>query len=410
MSATKTGESNNMKKIVLSTLTALSIATVASATDVKFYQDANGQVFTTNAEGRTAIADKSSSVFSKSDKLDFSMLAYLGYRNTDYRTATSTTANADFNTFEARRAYFQVKAHLLEDPKSYFRVTLDAGQNANANGDGSYNMRIKYAYLFLNDILPYTGVEAGIAHTTWLDYEEGHSWLYRNILETFSEQGNGGKLQASADAGVNFKTNTTYLSTEIGIYNGEGYHGNQPTTADASMGMDYEARATIHALGVDGKDSKKTYWDVSLFGKYNAQGNKVAATTAPAAAQYYTDTKYLAIHSVFNTEPLLVAAQYIKSADTDTSAAISAKAGSGYSVNFDARMGEKDQYHLFGRYDTWTATKATASAEKAQNTYIGGVAYDMNKNVQLVANVIVNDNENTTTSKNDYMLTAQVQF
>ena len=44
-----------MKKIVLSTLTALSIATVASAADVKLYQDANGQVFTSAAEGRTEL-------------------------------------------------------------------------------------------------------------------------------------------------------------------------------------------------------------------------------------------------------------------------------------------------------------------------------------------------------------------
>ena len=408
-----------MKKIVLSTLAALSIATVASASDVKLYQDANGQVFTTSAEGRTAIVDKSASINSLTDKLDFSMLVYAGFQNTDYRNNTLTgtsaaTQKGDLNNFEIRRAYFQVKAHLLEDPKSYFRLTMDAGLAS----DGNYNMRIKYGYLFLNDVLPFTGVEAGIAHTTWLDYEENSAWLYRNILETFSEQKNAGGLQQSADAGVNFRTNTKYLSTEIGIFNGEGYHGLQPTSnvSGASHGMDYEARATVHALGVDHKDSKKTYWDISLLGKYNAKGN--SATT------YYTDTQYLGVHSVFNTEPLLIAAQYINSSDTDKTSTsgignVSAKAGSGYSVNFDARMGEKDQYHVFGRYDTWTQQQKTGTKEYAQRTYIGGVAYDMNKNVQLVANVITKDNESNQVAgssnsnalnSNEYMLTAQVQF
>ena len=45
-----------MKKIVLSTLAALTIYTVsATAEDIKFYKDTNGQVFTTPAEGRVAI-------------------------------------------------------------------------------------------------------------------------------------------------------------------------------------------------------------------------------------------------------------------------------------------------------------------------------------------------------------------
>ena len=45
-----------MKKIVLSSLVALTLGTVsATAGDVTFYQDANGQVFTQPAEGRVAI-------------------------------------------------------------------------------------------------------------------------------------------------------------------------------------------------------------------------------------------------------------------------------------------------------------------------------------------------------------------
>ncbi|MBD3796472.1 MAG: hypothetical protein IE887_01825 [Campylobacterales bacterium] len=46
-----------MKKVVLSSLTALSLGSVVlSASEIKFYQDANGQVFTQAGEGRSEIS------------------------------------------------------------------------------------------------------------------------------------------------------------------------------------------------------------------------------------------------------------------------------------------------------------------------------------------------------------------
>jgi len=121
-----------MKKIVLSALAALTIGTLgASAGDVKFYTDDNGQVFTTAGEGRTEIKSKSTSVFAKASKLKFSGTHYLGYTHKSYKQkfgSTATTGDDSKHTegnFELRRNYLQVKAYLLEDPKSYLRVTLD---------------------------------------------------------------------------------------------------------------------------------------------------------------------------------------------------------------------------------------------------------------------------------------------
>ena len=386
-----------MKKIVLSTLAALSIATVASASDVKLYQDTNGQVFTKAADGRTAI--DSALVSSLTDKLDFSMLSYIGYDNFDYRDKSKI----DNSQFELRRMYFQVKAHLLEDPKSYFRITLDENDNA-----GYYDMNIKYAYLFLNNILPFTDVEIGQAHTTLLDYEESHSWTYRSIDNVFTEQNNAGKLNASGDRGIDLKTNTQYFSSEIGIYNGEGYHADQTNTAVNSMGMDYEARLTAHLLGT-GTDynQKHTYWDVSLLGKDNTKGNANGK-----------DIQYIGVHSVFNTENFLIAGQYISAPDTDKSTAVSGHSGKGYSINAEGRMGEKDQYHVFARYDIWTPEVVAPATKNDDRTYIFGAAWDMDKNIQWIANVITTDNQNNATNVNgttkpngnEYMLTAQVSF
>ncbi len=422
MSATKTGENVNMKKIVLSTLVALSIATVASASDVKLYQDANGQVFTSAADGRTEISTPSTgvSVNSMTQNLDFSMLAYLGYVNTDNRVKTTT----DTNKFEARRMYLQFKAHVLEDPKSYFRLTYDVYDTGKVDTTGAtfagdnYTAQVKYAYLFLNDILPFTDVEIGQAHTTLLDYEESHSWAYRSIDNVFTEQLNAGIQNASAGRGIDLKTNTKFFSSELGVYNNNGYRAAETTYNHNGMGMDYEGRLTLHALGT-GTDYKQdhTYFDVSLLGKHNVNGIAGTITKTNGA-----DVDYIGVHSVFNTKPLLVAAQYISARNTATGNDVTSTSGSGYSINFDARTGEKDQYHVFGRYDSWTPKVITNDVEKAKRTYIAGLAWDMNKNVQWVANVITTDNQAgvsavayhhsdlSTGNGNAYMLTAQVQF
>ena len=428
MSAIKTGEHVNMKKIVLSTLVALSIATVASATDVKLYQDANGQVFTSAADGRTEIStNQGVSVNSMTDRLDFSMLAYLGFVNTDYRNAP-TAANKvkpDTSDFEARRMYFQVKAYLDGSKKDYFRVTYDVYSPSQVSYSGSatttsnyYATMVKYAYLYLDKILPFTDVEIGQAHTTLLDYEESHSWAYRSFDNVFTEQPNGPGLNASAGRGIDLKTNTKYFSSEIGVYNNSGYHDPEGTTNNNGMGMDYEARLTAHVLGT-GTDynSKHTYFDVSLLGKHNVNATTGITNTANGA-----NIDYIGVHSVFNTENFLIAGQYISAPDTTSGADVSAKAGQGYSVNFDARAGEKDQYHVFGRVDRWTAKLPASSTLSTadKRTYIGGAAWDMNKNVQWQASVITTDNQNDknpTAGKNinlangnQYMLTAQVSF
>ena len=59
--------------------------------------------------------------------------------------------------------------------------------------------------LYLDNILPFTGVEIGQVHRPWIDYEEHGGWNYRSISKVFVEQNNGAHLTNSADLGVNFK-------------------------------------------------------------------------------------------------------------------------------------------------------------------------------------------------------------
>ena len=445
-----------MKKIVLSTIAALTLGTVAAnATAFTLYEDAKGQVFTKPGVGRTELVittdmvtnkvekeqtyttpktvklskedkdeikqellaevKKATPLFSKSDKLKFSALAYLGYRYDDYKSG-KTSKNTDYrhnrSAFEIRRAYFQVKAYLLDDPKSYYRVTLDATKD----DTGDEKIRMKYGYLYLNDILPATGVELGLVHRPWHDYEEHNAWYYRNISKVLVEAKNGADLSNSADFGFNFKTKTKYFESEVGLFNGEGYHSNEndDSNDDSSDGMSLEWRTTAHLMGVSGKDKQtsKTYLDASFFGQYNMDHKKNAA--APGG---YDDLIFLGLHTVYNQPNFLIAAQYIYSEDTaDNSSYVSAQAGEGYSVNTEYRFGGEKEYRVLGRYDVWTRDylNTNPADEKDQIAYLAGIAWEQNENVQWVANVTVTDNEEGSGREeyngNAYMLTAEVRF
>jgi hypothetical protein len=406
-----------MKKIVLSALAALTLGSVAAnAGATKLYQDANGQVFTKPAEGRSEIK-AATPLFSHTNKLKFSVLTYIGYTYDDYKSGLTsdgvTPYKNDTSDFEIRRAYFQVKAYLLDDPKSYYRVTFDISKDVT----GDEKVRAKYAYLYLNDVFAKTGVEIGLAHRPWHDYEEHNAWYYRSISKVLIEdKKHGPDLSNSADFGVMFKTRTKYFDADYGVFNGEGYH-----SENNGNGMSFEWRTTAHLLGVSGKDkqTKKTYWDASFFGQYN-KDHKTVTRGAEVEDQ---DLIFGGLHTVYNQPSFLVAAQYVYSDDTsDMSGAniASKQSGSGYSVNAEYRFGGEKEYRVLGRYDSWTpeagsnTDAADLTKEYEDKGYIAGFAWDQNRNVQWVGNVIVTDNEDgSAKEKNNgtaYMMTAQVKF
>ena len=382
-----------MNKIILSAITTLAISAV-SANAMNLYQDANGQVFTTKGEDRTLIKTPTD-VHSKASKLKFSGLTYIGATAKDFKDNQATTGQ-----MEIRRAYFQLKAYFLEDTKSYYRVTFDMSKDVT----GDEKLRAKYAYLYLNDILPSTGVEIGLAHRPWHDYEEHNSWYFRNISKVLIEDSDHGPdLSNSADFGVMTKTKTKYFDADIGIFNGEGYHAYQ----NAQNGLSLEWRMTAHILGVSGKDkqTKKTYWDASFFGQYNKKHKKVATINE--------DLIFTGLHTVYNQPSFLVSAQYVYSQDTRSEGnVVSGQAGSGYSMNGEYRLGDTKEYRMFARYDSWTPKKL--SNEKEDKGYILGAAWEQNHNLQWVGNVIVTDNEKGSAkyahNGTAYMLTAEIRF
>ena len=379
-----------MKKIVLSALAALTLGSVTVNAD----------------EGRSKTTTP---LFSHADKLKFSILAYLGYRYDDYRsglTSDGTTAyGKDTSDFEVRRAYFQLKAYLLEDQKSYYRVTFDISKDVT----GDEKVRAKYAYLYLNELFTKTGVEIGLVHRPWHDYEEHNAWCYRSISKVLIEDNKQGPgLSNSADFGVTFKTKTQYFDADYGVFNGEGYH-----SASNGNGVSFEWRTTAHILGVNGKDkqTEKRYWDASFFGQYNQRHKTVEVGTQTENQ----DLIFGGLHTVYNQPSFLIAAEYVYSDNTSNIANnVSQQAGSGYSLNGEYRMGADKEYRVLAHYNSWTKEQTAGSAEPEDRGYIVGGAWHQNKNVEWVANVIVTDNEASSTKEKEngieYMVTAEVKF
>jgi len=305
----------------------------------------------------------------KASVLQFSGQHYLGFLSKRVKGSTTT------NNFEMRRNYVQIKAYLFDDPKSYMRFTLDE-----TTGNGDNTLRIKYAYLYLNNILPNTGVEIGQAHRPWLDYEEHQGWYHRAVDKTFTESKESADLTNSADMGVNFKTKTAYFSSEIGIFNGEGYHAK-----DNGKGLSAEWRLTTALMGNGDQKrhaEKSTYFDVSFWGQYNMKN----------ASNNDKNYKIYGFHAVYNEPSFLISAQYniAKNDNNIISNALKNRMhhnGKGYSFNADYRFGNNYKYDLFARYDHWTAQDPAKKQKDVNiNHFIYGIAWKQNKNVTWYLN------------------------
>jgi hypothetical protein len=203
------------------------------------------------------------------------------------------------------------------------------------------------------------------------------------------EDGNGAHFTNSADLGVNFKTKTENFSSELGLFNGEGYHG-----IEDGNGLSGEWRVTAHLLGTGKKHVHKsdTYADVSFFGQYNTD-YKVKGS----------DFVWYGLHAVYNQPKFLLSAQYVKASSGDKDLLDDNKLeGKGYSVNGEFRV--TNRVNLIGRYDSF---EEESGIEKKRS--LAGVAYKYNKNVEFIANYLNEEVDNSTVS-DAVMLTAEVNW
>ncbi len=428
-------------KLRASLVALAACASVASAAGITLYEDVKTkQIFTEPGENRQKMGSfvqennlaemmskevKSIPVTAKAKKIEFSGTHYLGYTYASPRVKDSKTDNSA--GFEMRRNYVQVKGYLND--KDYLRVTLDATKElasepgADLKTKGYAEVFVKYAYLWLDNVLPYTGTEIGIAHRPWIDYEEHNSWYYRSINKVSLEHKKtdteaGPDLINSADFGVNFKTKTDFFTSEIGVFNGEGYHAdkkaaNQKNSTDMSL----EWRLTAHPFA-DGKKvgkydrTKEQFLQISTYG-ITSNNHKDNDKTVDDPGEY--SRNFYGIHAVYNHPMALIAGQYFMAKDDykNSGATKDKKEVNGYSINAEIRP-VKD-WTIIGRYDahitddTSIAGVETRSQDVKQTIY--GIAYKASKNVTYIASgKNIKDKKNADIDKNVYMMTAEVKW
>jgi len=346
-------------------------------------------------------------------KIEFSGTHFFGY--TSITPGKETPDHAAAAGFETRRNYIQIKSYFTD--KDFFRVTLDARKQLATGNDADkidgYNQTyIKYAYLWLNNVLPHTGAEIGISHRPWIDYEEHNSWFWRSISKTMIEDktpASSGDVLNSSDFGFNIKTKLPYFSSEIGLFNGEGYHADKKAAMNENdTGLSFEGRLTWNVLGNGDKKikaKKDTYLNVSTAWMSSANHKDDNITTGDANEH---DRVFNSLHVVYNQPEFLVAAQYVVSKDSydDSSKDVEQNM---MSVNADYRLGK---YALFARYDTITYKKDGDTVDaKSGNTVFAGVGYDYIPGVKFIANIKNYTNaDSSDNNENRVMLTTEVHW
>jgi len=132
------------------------------------------------------------------------------------------------NNFDITRGYVTVLGNFANG--IFTRVTVDlytvsdaSGTGGANNDNGSYDYRLKYAYVAWTPNKGPLTARFGMTQTPWLDWEET-LWDYR--MQGSVAMDRDGYLTASdIGAALDGKWNSDQVNFQAGVYNGEGYHG-----------------------------------------------------------------------------------------------------------------------------------------------------------------------------------------
>ncbi|HXD18743.1 MAG TPA: hypothetical protein VN654_17135 [Vicinamibacterales bacterium] len=145
-----------------------------------------------------------------------------------------------FNAFDLTRGYININGQLARNVR--FRITPDVRRITDSSLAGTLVLRIKYAFVELDNL---TGarswVRFGAHQTPWLDFEESIN-RYRVQGTVFAEREN--LIPGSSDFGVGLFTPVgKYIDVQAGVYNGEGY-----AQTDTNRYKSAQARVTLRPL------------------------------------------------------------------------------------------------------------------------------------------------------------------
>ncbi len=348
----------------------------------QLYVDSEGRLYLTPGEGRKPVKieipkTSTTTIISKEKKLKVGGKAYLHW---DY----DMQGAGEHNEFKITRNYIELRGYF--NSKNYFRATLDVKQDSDVDG-GSYVARLKYAYIYFSNVLLHTGVELGLVHRPWIDWEEHHGWLHRDLEETLIENKRGAHLINSADLGMNFKGSYGIASWEFGVFNGEGYHDEEESE---HFGKSIEARLSLNPF-------KGFFLSGHTVHSFDHKGENF-------------DRHIYQVHAVYNSPYFLIAAQYILDKDNYYSGEDVTQKG--YSINGDLKFKPLIGYDLgiLGRYDHWDPNDDIQDDEK--DHYVVGVFYKYSSSIKftLAGDKLIADTNSGFDDANTLMFVTEVNW
>jgi len=308
-------------------------------------------------------------------------LSGVGYAQ--YRYQFSDTA-ANGNNFAVTRAYINVNGNLGHGLVT--RITPDLYSTP----DGSFTLRLKYAYAaYTPPSFPLT-FKLGIIHTPWLDWAE-HIWVYR-MQGTMAVERNGYITSADLGFGVDGAWGDDQkVNMQVGVYNGEGYHGG---VGDANK--DVMGRVSVRLLSSDTR-GRQGGLRLTGYGHYGKPTGGGVRARVIGMLSYHSSRVIAGVEGAITRD----------SSSAAPAVLLKGRVLSGFGIyRIPGTMAS-----LVGRVDY--ADPSSDSPDDRQIRFIGGVSYRVHPNLQIFANVDHVDYQGTPTAAQQALKTQgllQVEF
>jgi hypothetical protein len=295
----------------------------------------------------------------------------VGYAQYLYQFRKDSVTNSYLNNFDVTRAYINIIGKFSSGVGA--RITPDIYRNT----DGSLAFRLKYAFAsWTPEGSPLT-LNLGQTQTPWLDWEEA-LWDYRMqgtmALERFHSPTGAGYL-SSSDFGfrVDGKFNLDMVNFQVGVYNGETYN-----KAEGDQHKDLEGRLSVRVLETD-DHSRVGGLRVTAYGAVGkptggGRRNRFIGLVSYKSKLFTLGAEYARVSdSLSNGAPVTPV--------TPATALVDGNIYSAYGVlNIP-----NSKVSVIGRFDL--QDPSTKTTNDHQTRVIGGVAYQVNQNLRVLADI-----------------------
>jgi hypothetical protein len=314
----------------------------------------------------------------------------------------------DFSQFQVTRSYFTARAKIL--PNLSARITMDGHQD----DAGDMKVRLKYAYGEFDfgdwGELKKVGLEMGIVHMVWLDFEE-HIDMYRMRDNMFMERsglfnsadmgltlagGFGDDLSHEYQDEVSHYYPAKYGSWAIGVYNGGGYHAKEK-----NVGKSLQGRVTLRPF--PGVIPGFQLSGLAVLGEGNQEGEP----------EETPDLRTYNLMASYQFPQGTVTAQYVNGEGNQK--------GSWYEVDDHSMAHDHDGFSVFGEYKAgpnWRLiggfddfNRTPTAGDESYQRWHGGIGYDFGgRNILLLDVDQLNWDETGRDSDIRYQAVMQVKF